>query len=448
MNDQAIRFRLGIFVLTALILLAVLITLFGGFPNYFKSGTTYTIEFSNAQGIAPGTPVNRSGVRIGQVKSVDLDNDTGKVRVGVVINPGFTLRKADKALLTQGLLAGDATIAFLPPADDKVAPDFSPWPPGSTLPGISPLDAGQLVQKGADLLPIVTESLLDIRKAFARLDKLTPLLEETFKEFRDVAKTTREVIPEFRKTGEDIRELTRAVKEELPALRKTVEEVQLAARSFNKTSQKIGDLLTKNEDKITQALDRLQDTLKKVNDTLSEDNQKNLRETLANVRKASDRFDSISRAADDFFKDGKTAMKTVGDAVAKIDALLLNLDKATRGLGERGPAIMKNLDEGAEKLNKTLGDLRELLQYFARSEGTVQKLFTDPGLYNNLNDTAAMAAKIMPRLDRVLRDVEIFADKIARHPESLGVSGVIRPSSGAKEVQPITPWWRSVPNYP
>ncbi len=56
MNEQAIRFRIGIFVLASLILLAVMITLFGGFPNYFKHLDTYTIVFKDAQGVAPGPP--------------------------------------------------------------------------------------------------------------------------------------------------------------------------------------------------------------------------------------------------------------------------------------------------------------------------------------------------------------------------------------------------------
>ena len=95
--------------------------------------------------------------------------------------------------------------------------------------------------------------------------------------------------------------------------------------------------------------------------------------------------------------------------------------------------MLKNLDESADNLNRTLKDLRELISVVARSDGTVQKLLTDPSLYNNLNDSAVMATKIMPRLDRILRDVEIFADKLARHPELIGIGGVIRPSSGLKE---------------
>jgi phospholipid/cholesterol/gamma-HCH transport system substrate-binding protein len=54
-------------------------------------------------------------------------------------------------------------------------------------------------------------------------------------------------------------------------------------------------------------------------------------------------------------------------------------------------------------------------------------------LYNHLDEVACQLAKIMPRLDRVLKDAEVFADKIARHPELIGAGGAIRPSSGLKE---------------
>jgi hypothetical protein len=59
-------------------------------------------------------------------------------------------------------------------------------------------------------------------------------------------------------------------------------------------------------------------------------------------------------------------------------------------------------------------------------------LLKDPALYNNLNEFACGLAKLTPQLDRIARDFSIFADKIARHPESLGVGGVVRPGSGIK----------------
>ena len=85
MNDQALRFRFGVFVLISLILLGVLTILFGGFPSYLKRTDDYTIIFDTAQGVARGTPVKRSGVRIGEVRSVKLNDVNGKVEIGIRI---------------------------------------------------------------------------------------------------------------------------------------------------------------------------------------------------------------------------------------------------------------------------------------------------------------------------------------------------------------------------
>ncbi len=39
-----------------------------------------------------------------------------------------------------------------------------------------------------------------------------------------------------------------------------------------------------------------------------------------------------------------------------------------------------------------------------------------------------MMARIMPRLDRALRDLEVFAGKLARHPELIGLGGAVTES--------------------
>src|SRR5260370_19947951 len=119
MNEQAIRFRLGIFVLGSLILLGVLIILFGGFPGFFKAAEVYTITFDIAPGVSPGTPVRRSGVRIGEVKKITLDDETGMVDVEISVHSEFSLRKQDLPTLVQGLIGGDSSIDFVaqpPPA--------------------------------------------------------------------------------------------------------------------------------------------------------------------------------------------------------------------------------------------------------------------------------------------------------------------------------------------
>jgi phospholipid/cholesterol/gamma-HCH transport system substrate-binding protein len=77
-----------------------------------------------------------------------------------------------------------------------------------------------------------------------------------------------------------------------------------------------------------------------------------------------------------------------------------------------------------------------------RSDGTLRRLATDPTLYNNLNDLTCVLLRLTPRMDRILHDVEVFADKIARHPESLGLGGVVSPSSGLKDAPPSSHLWQ------
>ena len=68
-----------------------------------------------------------------------------------------------------------------------------------------------------------------------------------------------------------------------------------------------------------------------------------------------------------------------------------------------------------------------------QSDGTLNKLLTDPSLYNHLDDAACQVSKAAPQLNLILRDLETFADKLARHPEALGIGGVVRPGNGLKD---------------
>src|SRR5580704_4058869 len=110
MNEQDMRFRIGVFALTSIILFAILVILFGGVPAVFLPEDRYTVIFDQATGVAPGTPVRRSGVRIGQVQKVELDDGTGKVRVTINIDRPHVLYEDDQPVLVHGALSGDTSI--------------------------------------------------------------------------------------------------------------------------------------------------------------------------------------------------------------------------------------------------------------------------------------------------------------------------------------------------
>ena len=432
MNDQALRFRFGIFVLASLILLAVLTILFGGFPNYFKRSETYTLILDNAQGVAPGTPVRRSGVRIGEVRSLALDNDTGKVHVILRIDEKYFIRKGDRPTLQQGLLGGDASIALLPP-DDPKQDDPTPLPAGAIVKGVTPLDAGTIMQKTASLIQPAQEAVVEIRNVFQAINKMTPAVEETLKGFREVGQMARTVGPDLQKTSEEIRHLSKVSREAVP-------EIQATARTWGKVGERVDVLLKINEEKLTKSVDRADEALKRINDLFGDENQKLVRDTLKNVRNGTDQLEGLAKETSELLKDSRVTVKQLNSTLKRADDTLIDLQRTMKPFSDKGAGMFKNFDESSENLNRTLKDLRELIQIVARSDGTVQRLLSDPSLYNNINDSAIMVTKILPRMDRMLRDMETFADKLARHPELLGLRGAIVPSIGLKESPSVIPY--------
>jgi len=108
--------------------------------------------------------------------------------------------------------------------------------------------------------------------------------------------------------------------------------------------------------------------------------------------------------------------------------------------------MVRDISESAGQLNKVLTEVREVMRVFARENGTIQKLLTEPGVYNNLDAAAAALAKVLIRADQIGKDLEVFSDKVARRPELIGVGGALRPSTGLKE-SPFAPVPRGMPSY-
>jgi phospholipid/cholesterol/gamma-HCH transport system substrate-binding protein len=384
MNTKDIRFRVGLFVLGSLILLALLITAFSGFPTVFKQYHRYTILFPEAPGVSSGTPVRRSGVRIGEVDSVKLDEETGQVRVVISVERQHVIRHSDQAALVHGILGGDTNIDFIPVKPNGEPPDKSPVVPGEELKGAARSDVNHLLTQFSDILPPAQDVLVELRKM-------------------------------------------------APELSRTNDEVQVAARNWGKLGERADLLLQTNQEKLVKTLESLNDTVNRINTVFNDENQRNLSITIKNVRAGTENLGNISKNTDEMLKESRLTLHRVNESITRTDDVLANLQQATKPMADRSASVMKNLDESTDKLNKTLSEVRELLRVMQCADGTLRRLAQDPSLYNNLNDAALMLARIMPRLDRAMRDMEVFADKLARHPESIGLGGALNPSRGLKE---------------
>jgi phospholipid/cholesterol/gamma-HCH transport system substrate-binding protein len=371
MSEREMRFRIGLFVLAALVILAILSMVFSSFPTLLRRHDAYTILFDKAPGVGPGTPVRRSGVKIGEVQSVRLNDDTGKVYAEILVERPHKLMRNEEPRVGHGLLGGDTVIDFVP--KNEGAEDRTPVPPGAELRGVPMPDTMTLLNQTSELVPTAQDALNDIRKSMQRYERMAPQVEETLREYRDLAKSTRETIPELRQTNQ---------------------EILATSRNWGRLGERLDVLTQTNEDKVVKAIDNINDTVTRVGRVFNDENQRLVNGTLKNLKSGTENFEGLSRSTEQ---------------------------------------TINHLDQVTQELNRVLAETRDVLRVLNSEQGTFRRVFSDPALYNNLNDAACMLTRILPRIDYMLRDMQVFADKIARHPESLGLGGVVRPSAGLKE---------------
>jgi phospholipid/cholesterol/gamma-HCH transport system substrate-binding protein len=119
-------------------------------------------------------------------------------------------------------------------------------------------------------------------------------------------------------------------------------------------------------------------------------------------------------------------------SVVKADASLSNLAEVTAPLARKSQSIVTKLDRSVGNLELLLAEMNQFAGTLNRDEGTLKLLVSDPQLYRNLNESAATLQTIMKQLEPAIRDLRVFADKAARHPELLGAGGALKGSSGLK----------------
>jgi phospholipid/cholesterol/gamma-HCH transport system substrate-binding protein len=196
---------------------------------------------------------------------------------------------------------------------------------------------------------------------------------------------------EWRKVGQNMNSL---VETERGNLRQIIEQAALSLQEFtvamNHANRVLGD----------------------------ERNQENLQKALAALPAMVD--------------DTRRTIQAVRGTVVKMDQNLDNLNKVTTPLAERSLTLVRKLDSGVEHLEGVMAELHLFSKALTREDGTFQQLATNPDLYRNLNQSAASLQILMKNLDPVVKDMRIFADKVARHPELIGVGGAFKGSSGLK----------------
>jgi phospholipid/cholesterol/gamma-HCH transport system substrate-binding protein len=94
--------------------------------------------------------------------------------------------------------------------------------------------------------------------------------------------------------------------------------------------------------------------------------------------------------------------------------------------------MVAQVDRTIGRLDETLGQAAQFTRALNESQGTLGKLVRDPKVYDDLSQAAANVNRLTRELRPIVDDVRVFTDKIARHPEQLGVRGALDRRAGLK----------------
>jgi phospholipid/cholesterol/gamma-HCH transport system substrate-binding protein len=120
MKTSSLRdFIVGLFVLAGLAAIAYLSTSLGGLSLGGEGGFQLVAVFDDVGGLSQRSPVKISGVKVGQVAWIALDDDL-RARVTLDLDPGLELPVDSSAAIRTAGLLGDQFVSLEPGAEDEL----------------------------------------------------------------------------------------------------------------------------------------------------------------------------------------------------------------------------------------------------------------------------------------------------------------------------------------
>jgi len=169
----------------------------------------------------------------------------------------------------------------------------------------------------------------------------------------------------------------------------------------------------------TQTMSAAEETLTAASSLLNDPQyQQQLRNTMA--------------ALPELLNETRTTLQSVKLVVNQMDATVSTIHTATAPLAQHSDQLVADLAHSMRNVQSMTRDMASVSRAMNAEEGSLKKLITDPSMYQNLDRTTVSLSVLLQNLKPVIADLQIFSDKIARHPELLGVRGVVQGSDGIK----------------
>ncbi len=340
MEERTMQFRVGVVVLATVVIAAVLILIFGEAPQVFQRGITVHVRFPRAPGVMVDTPVRKSGILIGRVRSVQLADD-GTVLVTLSIYQRYQGRiyRDEVCRIEGGSLLGDSVISFVPSTEPQ--PKRQPIQDGDTIQGVVAPDAIQIVNELQRGLDEVARSIVQTSRDIDRVAvQISRFLEQNNERFARLLEKSEQALDQFREAAQAVEHLA-------------------------------GDPQLRTQ--LQQSLEQLPQVLQEARSTI-----RMLQQTLAKANRNLDHLERftepLGRRGEQMLANADRLFVKLGRSADQLDRLMENLvlfserinqQQGTLGRLMRDPQLYDNLVELTRNLNRLTIELRPLL-YDAR----------------------------------------------------------------------------------
>ena len=355
MDERVVQFRVGVTVLAALLITGILMLLFGELPSLLRGSYVVYIKFPSAPGVSQDTPIRSLGIRIGRVSKVQFTPDNA-VLVTANVDGSVELFRDEAVRINSGLL-GDAELDFVP----------GPRRPGQRV----------KIQKG-DLL--AGSVAVDPLQAFANIES----------------------------------NLSRAA-----------DSLAGAGDEVGKLAKNVNDVLGTHREELSQIIGETNDTMK-----LFQKSLKNIDDVVGDEKTKRDLKQSLADLPK-LLSETRDTINGMQQSVALVNDNLRSVQTVTHALDERGESMIGNVAQSVERLDELLGQMNKFSRGLNSRDGTLGQLMNNPEVYNNLSQAVVNINHLTQRLEPIVCDVRVITDKVARHPGVI-ITDAVSPGPGLK----------------
>ena len=248
-GEKAVELKVGLFVITGLLVIAVMVLKFGRLGQTFEKSYEITVELPDAGGLIKDAEVKLAGTKIGVVaQKPQISPSVSGVRILLRINESTVIPKAMKTQVGSSGLLGDKFVEFF------AGPDFDPAKfnpkdpaqilhPGDVIKGEPPGGLDALTRKGQVVMDQLSAEIEDLRVTTAKINDGV-LSDANQKNLSDMLLNLKTTSASFVETSKNINAVVLSAQGAVAGAKQTMATVNTAAGDLRLTMDEARKTMT------------------------------------------------------------------------------------------------------------------------------------------------------------------------------------------------------------